>query len=67
MPKDPVCGKDLEPGSVSLTSGRGPTKHYHDGVWYYFCSLRCRSLFVNGIEGYVSKAERPGAKGTPGV
>ncbi len=60
MPKDPVCGKEIAENAVSFTSGRGPTKHYHSGVWYYFCGLRCRALFVNGIEQYVRKEDRRG-------
>lgn len=64
MVKDPVCGKEIDPklidtgnskvmgGAVETNPDYG-TKRFHDGKWYYFCSLACRQKFISGPELYV--------------
>jgi YHS domain-containing protein len=64
--KDPVCGKEIDPAQVQAQSGttmygapevdpkRG-TRGFHDGRWYYFCSLECRSKFLASPQVYVAK------------
>ena len=55
MPQCAVCTMDISEeidtpvgktvvGTPELDPTRG-TKRYWDGVWYYFCSLVCRSRF----------------------
>ena len=64
MAKDPVCG--IEVDEVAVRSGEtGETSHgvavvdpqkgtrrYHDGHWYYFCGLPCRTDFMSAPEKY---------------
>ena len=63
MARDPVCGKDVDEARLqrpqsSIASGATEidpavgTKSFHDGQWYYFCSLACRALFMGNPEQY---------------
>lgn len=45
MPKDPVCGKEVE---VKRTQNL----IYYNGKMYYFCTNQCRTEFVNNPEIY---------------
>ncbi|MFH1141537.1 MAG: hypothetical protein V1724_07770 [Chloroflexota bacterium] len=67
MAKCPVCGKDVDEAAVRATTGQtlygapevDPTKgtrRFHEGVWYYFCSLNCRSKFLSSPNTYIKKA-----------
>ncbi|HWD96817.1 MAG TPA: hypothetical protein VG246_10385 [Acidimicrobiales bacterium] len=58
MAIDPVCGAEVNPALVNQAAGSVPggaaetdpkmgTKAFVDGAWVYFCSLECRSRFVN--------------------
>lgn len=53
MTIDPVCGREVDPGSIDRPSGavRGGarevdpqfgTKAFVDGEWVFYCSLECR-------------------------
>jgi len=44
--KDPVCGME---GPV----GRAPVRTEHAGTVYYFCSTRCRDLFLQDPDRYI--------------
>ena len=68
MARDPVCGKEVDEEAVRATTGqttRGgspetdPTKgtrRFHNGMWYYFDSLDCRSKFIASPDTYIKKA-----------
>ncbi|HYE94077.1 MAG TPA: heavy metal translocating P-type ATPase, partial [Terriglobales bacterium] len=48
--KDPVCGMDV------LLGDAGGGSAEHRGTTYWFCSLRCREMFVADPRRYVSRA-----------
>lgn len=64
MAKDPVCGKEIDEeearqqtgqtrfGAAEVDPEKG-TRRFHDGTWYYFCGLECRSKFMNSPESYL--------------
>ncbi len=64
MAKDPVCGKDIDEeearqqtgqtrfGAAEVDPQKG-TRRFHDGTWYYFCGLECRSKFMSSPEAYL--------------
>jgi YHS domain-containing protein len=66
MAKDPVCGKEIDEAAARAQTGhtmhgasevdpkRG-TRQFHDGKWYYFCSLDCRSKFMSAPQGYLQR------------
>jgi YHS domain-containing protein len=65
MAVDPVCGKEIAESVVNQTVGHIPagapeidpaagTKRFHNGTWYYFCSIQCRQKFIASPEGYAS-------------
>ena len=67
MALDPVCGKDID--ETNARSQTGQTRHgasevdpqqgtrmFHDGKWYYFCGLECRSKFMANPKGYTGQA-----------
>jgi len=69
MAKDPVCGKEIDEEAAKSQSGQtlhgasevDPTKgtrRFHNGKWYYFCSMDCRLKFIAHPEEYI---EQPGA------
>ncbi len=54
--KDTVCGRDLDTDLIDTPVGQTRfgaaevdpamgTKRFHEGAWYYFCSLACRGKF----------------------
>ena len=67
MAKDPVCGKEIDEaearqevgqtryGASEVDPQKG-TRRFHDGKWYYFCSLDCRSKFMSTPETYLEQA-----------
>ena len=66
MAKDPVCGKELDPASMQARTGqtmygapevdpKQGTRGFHEGRWYYFCSLECRSKFQASPKLYLDK------------
>ena len=57
MPKDPVCGKEIDVAAARTTTGttrfgaaevdpRQGTRSFFNGQWYYFCGLECRTKFL---------------------
>lgn len=67
MPRDPVCGREIDlaevrakvgqtlHGAAEVDPGRG-TRAFHNGTWYYFCSLDCRIKFLANPESFLKKA-----------
>ncbi len=63
MAQCPVCGKEIDERAARQTTGftahgapetdpsKG-TRQFHDGRWYYFDSLECRSKFLAHPESY---------------
>ncbi|MBI2867208.1 MAG: YHS domain-containing protein [Chloroflexi bacterium] len=69
MTHDPVCGKEVDveqlqrqqstlPTGAKVVDPKAGTRRYHDGKWYYFCSLDCRRKFMENPEAFV-----PGEQG----
>ncbi len=63
MPKDPVCGKEIDESGARASTGQTAygasevdpdmgTRSFHDGQWYYFCSLDCRTKFLASPAAY---------------
>ncbi len=57
MVKDPVCGREIDKQRARASTGTTThgatevdpeqgTRRFHDGKWYYFCSLGCRTKFL---------------------
>ena len=66
--KDLVCGRELDTSEMNQAVGTVPggapevdpskgTRRFHEGQWYYFCSLNCRSKFMASSETYTSDDE----------
>ncbi|MCH8898001.1 MAG: YHS domain-containing protein [Chloroflexi bacterium] len=64
MPKDPVCGKDIDESDARASTGQTAhgasevdpnmgTRSFHDGQWYYFCTLECRTKFLTAPNTYI--------------
>lgn len=64
MAKDPVCGREIDTTQQQASVGRtvvgapevNPefgTRRFHDGKWYTFCSLDCRSRFMASPDQYL--------------
>ncbi len=67
MPKDPVCGKEIVEADARATTGQTMygasevdpqqgTRIFHDGQWYYFCGLDCRTKFLATPNTYLDQA-----------
>ena len=68
MPKDPVCGNEINEEDARSTTGQTMhgasevdpqqgTRIFHEGSWYYFCSLDCRSKFLASPTTFLKKSE----------
>ena len=68
MPKDPVCGNAINEEDARSSTGQTMfgasevdpqqgTRSFHDGAWYYFCSLDCRTKFLASPNTYLSQNE----------
>lgn len=66
MTKDPVCGKDVQAEKINegdplagapVSDPSYGTKHFHDGNWYYFCSMACRQRFIANPGRYLETEE----------
>jgi YHS domain-containing protein len=66
MAIDPVCGREIDPEKQQASVGHTPagapvvdpefgTRRFHNGKWYSFCSLDCRSKFMANPEQYVKE------------
>ena len=64
MPTDPVCGTEIDEAAARAETGQtrfgaaevDPTKgtrSFHNGQWYYFCSLECRTKFLATPDAYL--------------
>lgn len=65
MPKDLVCGKEINldeareqvgetlHGASEVDPKKG-TRAFHDGQWYYFDSVDCRSKFLFSPDTYLN-------------
>jgi YHS domain-containing protein len=65
MAKDPVCGKEIDETAAREVSGQTPhganevdptagTRRFHNGTWYYFCGVECRSAFMAAPDTYAT-------------
>ena len=61
--KDPVCGRELDTDEMNRAVGTVPggapevdptkgTRRFHEGKWYYLCSLACRNEFLGSPASY---------------
>jgi YHS domain-containing protein len=66
MAKDPVCGKEIDEAQARAQTGQTQfgasevdpnqgTRRFHDGKWYYFCGLECRSKFMADPPTYLAQ------------
>jgi YHS domain-containing protein len=64
MASDPVCGREINEDQARQSSGMTThganevdptqgTRSFHEGKWYYFCSLECRSAFIANPASYL--------------
>ena len=65
MAKDPVCGKEIDEdqarsqtsqtthGAAEVDPEQG-TRIFHEGNWFYFCGLECRTKFIASPGNYLS-------------
>ena len=44
------------PAGAPETNPAAGTKRFHDGKWYYFCSMACRQKFVATPDEWIAKA-----------
>jgi len=69
MVKDPVCGKEVDDqkvdqgdtlgvGGASVTDPSFGTKRFHQGKWYYFCSMACRQRFIGSPARYLEASDQ---------
>ncbi len=67
MASDPVCGKEIDEAAARAETGQtrhgaievdpqAGTRRFHDGKWYYFCSLECRTKFMGSPDTYLEQA-----------
>ena len=67
MPIDPVCKKDIDEAAARAETGQTRhgaaevdpqqgTRSFHDGSWYYFCGLECRTKFLASPQTYLDQA-----------
>ena len=67
MAKDPVCGKEIDEAQARASTGQTMhgatevdpqqgTRIFHDGGWYYFCGLECRTKFLASPQSYLEQA-----------
>lgn len=64
MAKCPVCGTDIDEAAARAETGQTAhgamevdpaqgTRRFHNGQWYYFDSLDCRSKFMVNPDSYL--------------
>lgn len=64
---DPVCGRELDTEEMNRPVGTVPggapevdptkgTRRFHEGAWYYLCSLDCRNKFLASPATYTQQA-----------
>ncbi len=63
----PVCGSDIDEAAARAETGRTAhgasevdpemgTRRFHEGAWYYFDTLDCRSKFMISPHTYLEQA-----------
>jgi YHS domain-containing protein len=64
MPECPVCRKAIDEAAAKAKTGETVhgaqevdpakgTRQFHDGKWYYFDTLACRSKFMGNPDAYL--------------
>ena len=64
MASDPVCQTNIDEMSARIQTGQTlhgamevdpqkGTRGFHNGEWYYFCSLDCRNKFMISPDSYL--------------
>ena len=64
----PVCGNEIDQAAARAETGQTAygatevdpekgTRRFHDGQWYYFDSLDCRSKFMASPNTYLDQAD----------
>jgi YHS domain-containing protein len=67
MAKDLVCGKEIDEAEARQQTGQTlhgasevdpqmGTRRFHNGQWYYFCGLECRTKFMASPETYLERS-----------
>ena len=67
MAMDLVCGKEIDEAQARSQTGQTlhgasevdpqqGTRIFHNGQWFYFCGLECRSKFMTAPETYIAKS-----------
>jgi YHS domain-containing protein len=68
MAKDLVCGQEIDEAAARSQTGqtmhgasevdpnRG-TRSFHNGHWYYFCGLDCRTKFLASPNTYLERKD----------
>ncbi len=73
MAQCPVCSTDVDEKAARATTGftahgaaemdpKKGTRQFHDGKWYYFDSLECRSKFLAHPDTYAAGAAAAGKR-----
>jgi YHS domain-containing protein len=66
MAVDPVCGREVDTAGQNAVAGHTRagtpevdpeygTRRFHNGKWYVFCSLDCRSKFMANPDQYIKE------------
>ena len=69
MAQCPVCANTIDEAAARATTGQTAhgasevdpakgTRQFHDGKWYYFDTLECRSKFMARPETYLKQSGR---------
>jgi len=64
----PVCGREIDEAAARVETGQTAhgaaevdpskgTRSFHDGTWYYFDTLACRSKFMVNPLTFLKQAE----------
>jgi YHS domain-containing protein len=67
MAQCPVCHASVDEAAAKaqtgMTSGgakevdpKAGTRQFHDGTWYYFCSLDCRNKFTRNPDSFLKSS-----------
>ena len=70
MAIDIVCGKEVDEAKARQQSGTtaygamevdptAGTRRFHNGKWYYFCGVECRSKFMISPDRYLNPGAAP--------
>lgn len=76
MAIDPVCGKEVDEAKLREQSGTtafgakevdptAGTRRFHNGKWYYFDSIECRSKFMANPDRYLNPGAAPARPARP--